>query len=193
MNGLINRSVQSFLIRTKGYDVWEKVAARAGVPPAGFEAMSDYPSRVTLRLIAAILLVTSLNRQEFLEEFGTFIVTHPTVSAVRRLLRYGGASYTDFLISLEDLRHRTRLAVGDLPLPEITAEHPSPGCVRLILGPGPKGMAQFFIGVLGAMADEYGSLVTFVPGIDAGRETLTVRIAEMAFAAGREFEMAATL
>ncbi len=54
-----------------------------------------------------------------LEDLGTYLVSHPNVQGLRRLLRFGGAGFIDFLHSLDELHDRARLAVPDLDLPQL--------------------------------------------------------------------------
>ena len=55
-----------------------------------------------------------------LEDIGTYLASHLNVEALRRLLRFGGAHFVDFLYSLDDLHDLARLAVDDLELPTVT-------------------------------------------------------------------------
>ena len=67
------------------------------------------------------------------EDMGTYLVTNPEHEGVRRLLRFGGASFADFLHSLEEMPGRARLAMPDLELARGDAAGGRPGPVRTAL------------------------------------------------------------
>ena len=48
-----------------------------------------------------------------MEDLGTYLIMNPSFPAVRRLLRFSGVTFLDFLHSLDDLPDRVRLAVPD--------------------------------------------------------------------------------
>ena len=63
-----------------------------------FEAMLGYPEDQSTRMLRAV--ETKLERPLMkLEDVGTFLVSNPQVEALRRLLRFGGVNYVDFLHS----------------------------------------------------------------------------------------------
>lgn len=191
MNGLINRSIQCFLRDGWGPAVWDDAARAAGVPPQGFEPLLPYPPEVTDRLLAAA--ATRLNRDSacLLEDMGTYIVSHPARAAVRRLLRFGGSDFRDFLQSLEDLPARARLALPDLVLPALRLREEAPDDFRLEIGAGRPGLAEVTLGLLRAMADDYGALVTMrLESVSPdGAAILAIRLLDQAHGMGRAFSL----
>jgi hypothetical protein len=121
MHGLIYRTLQVFVQDTYGAQQWGDVAALDGLDPPEFEAMLSYDPDLAERLLATSEKVLSLPRDMLLEDIGTYLVSHPNSEGLRRLLRFGGLDFIDFLYSLEDLPDRARLAVPDLVLPDLTA------------------------------------------------------------------------
>ncbi len=72
-----------------------------------------------------------------------------------------------------------------------TADHGG-GQFTLRLTFDPPGFGHVFVGILRAMADEYGALVFLEHrGATGGVETVAVEVIEMQFAAGRDFALAA--
>ena len=70
---------------------------------------------------------------------------------------FGGDTLIEFLHSLDEFPDRARLAISDFDLPELdlrdkTATQFSPICRSPIAGTG-----QVFIGIMCAMADDYGT------------------------------------
>jgi hypothetical protein len=191
MHGLINRSIQCFLRDTYGPDQWEAVAHQARLGFSGFEAMLSYDAELTERVIVAACKVLDRPRDSILEDLGTYLVSHRNVEAVRRLLRFGGVTFGDFLNSLEDLPERGRLAVPDLDLPDLRLlEGPDGTAILRARSPMP-GMGHVALGLLRAMADDYGALVFLDHlGTEAGWEIISIRILDHAWTAGRRFELA---
>jgi hypothetical protein len=201
MHGLVNRSLQCFLRDTYGDDLWQECARSVGLGPEGFEAMLDYEDSVTLGVVDAAVAALGKPRDALLEDLGTYMVSHPNSEPIRRLLRFSGASYVEFLHALDDLPDRARLAVGDLDLPALELVEEVPGRFTLHVGGPDIGFASVLAGALRAMADDYGALalIEAVPsptgaggGPDDLRGTPQVAIAllDRAFAEGRSFTLA---
>ncbi|MBV0911633.1 heme NO-binding domain-containing protein [Anianabacter salinae] len=191
MHGLVNRSIQSFLTRTRGRSVWAAIAETAGLDEDGFDILEVYDDAVTWVMLDAAAARLGLPRDMLIEDVGTFIVAHPELGALRRLLRYGGPTYPDFLHALAGLPDRARLAVATLELPVIDVAEEAPSRFRLTLTGGPDGAGPFFLGILRAMADEYGVLAIVSLDQRGDRATLTVDIADLDFADARAFAMGA--
>ena len=162
MHGLINKAIQSFITDSFGEAVWQRVSAQSGVAqdlgPDGFEAMQQYDDRITDSMLAVAARLLERTRCSLLEDLGTYLVCNPRLASLRRLLRFGGVSFTDFLYSLEDLPGRTRLAVPELALPEIDTEEQGEGRFLLICRACPPGFGHVLMGILRALADDYGAL-----------------------------------
>lgn len=191
MHGLINRSIQCFLFDTYGGDMWSAVAASVNVPPCGFEAMLRYPDAVTFAVLDGAAARLDRPRDSLLEDLGTYLVSNPGFESLRRLLRFSGATFVDFLHSLDELQGRGWLAVPELDLPELDLVEEGTGRYRLLCRSPYPGYGHVMLGILRAMADDYGALVML--DIAAGRggcETITIELLETAFAEGRPFDLA---
>ncbi|AHD01517.1 MULTISPECIES: heme NO-binding domain-containing protein [Leisingera] len=192
MHGLINRAIQAFVTSTYGADRWEEVMEEAGLGFTEFEAMLFYSEEQSSQMLTAMEKVLARPLPEMLEDMGTFLVSNPQVEALRRLLRFGGVNYVEFLHSLDDLPDRARLAVSDLHLPGLELLEQAPEQFELVCQPGLPGYAYVLIGVLRAMADDYGDLVFLDhSGTQDGAEVISITLVETKFAAGREFDLGA--
>ncbi|CUH98059.1 heme NO-binding domain-containing protein [Leisingera aquaemixtae] len=192
MHGLINRAIQAFVTSTYGADRWEEVMEEAGLGFTEFEAMLFYTDEQSGRMLAAMEKILARPLPEMLEDMGTFLVSNPQVEALRRLLRFGGVNYVEFLHSLDDLPDRARLAVSDLHLPALELVEQTPQQFELVCQPGLPGYAYVLMGVLRAMADDYGDLVFLDhSGTQGGAEVISITVVETKFAAGREFDLGA--
>jgi len=192
MHGLINRSIQSFICDSYSIQTWKEVAAKADLDFDEFEAMLSYDNAITPRVLNAAAEVLERPRNDIMEDIGTYLVSHPSFEAVRRLLRFGGTDFDDFLHSLDDLPDRARLAVGDLDLPGLELRERAPGQFSLICEAPVAGYAHVMMGVLRVMADDYGVLALFEhTGGNNQFETLVIILVEEDYAEGRSFELGA--
>lgn len=192
MHGLINRGIQRFVADTYGAATWHAVMQHAGFDFTGFEAMWQYDRDVTIRLIQSVCDVLDRPRDDLLEDIGTYLVSHSNLEALRRLLRFGGVTFVDFLYSLDDLPDRARLAVPELELPRLELVEESPDRYSLRCFAKDPGWGHVFAGVLRAMADDYGALALLEhEGTDGACEVLRIRLLETEFSVGRDFELAA--
>jgi len=207
MHGLISKAIQSFLSDSYGEALWEEVALRSGLRlrlgPEGFEAMQFYDPALGEAVLAAASQLLATPRESLLEDLGTYLVSNDRLEPLRRLLRFGGVSFTDFLYSLDDLGGRTRLAVPELQLPELTLSEGGPGRFILTCHRCRAGFGHVMVGVLRALADDYGALAVLEHRGSRRRaslgsrradqhfdEMIAIELHDPAYHAGRRFELA---
>ncbi len=186
MNGLVFRALQRFVEAGFGPETWREVAGSA----------DDLDAPWSVEGLSASALIETLSRRtgrspdELFEDLGTFLVARDTATPLRRLLRFGGETFVEFLYSLEDLPERAALALPELRVPQIEVRQFAAGAFSLTVG-GAPGAASVLSGVLRAMADEYGALVVVRIDGAAGRGgRLLVEVADADFSAGRAFRWA---
>lgn len=188
MHGLINRSIQSFLEDTYGPGLWAGIADESGAPVRGFEAMLSYDDALTERVIAAAARRLDKPREAILEDVGGYLVR---LEPIRRLLRFGGSNYAEFLQSLDELPERAHLALPDLGLPAMALSLRGSGRFHLTCRAGWPGFAWILAGVLRAMADDYGALALIdVYDNRPEREVISVELLQAVYARGRGFSLA---
>ncbi len=188
MHGLINRSIQCFTRDTYGEQVWDQVVERAETDHNGFEAMLSYEDEITYEFLDSLAAVLNRSRQEVMEDIGTYLVSHEKVGAVRRLLRFCGVTFADFLHSLDELHDRVRLAVPDLHIPQLSLREHAAGQFSLTCTWMHPDFGYVVMGLLRGMADDYGALVFLdhQGACDAG-ELISIEVVEADFAEGRSF------
>lgn len=162
MHGLINRAIQCFVTDTYGTRLWTQISRDVGLGPHGFEAMLTYDDALTHAVLRHA--AEQLNKPEIalLEDLGTYLCTG-TGSRLRRLLRFGGDTFEEFLHSLDDLPDRAKLALPDLDVPGLELSDLGDGCYWLLVRHRLPRSAALISGVLRAMADDYGALVLLEP------------------------------
>lgn len=195
MLGYINRAFECFMRDTYGPDTWAQVAAAACLGFDGFEPMLQYPPAMTEDVIFAAAQVLRRPRESVLEDVGTYLVSHPNLERLRRLLRFGGMDFLEFIHSLEDLPERGRLALPDLDLPRLALVDLGGGVFRLQCQMQLSGIGHMVVGLLRAMADDYGALVLIdYQGCDAdGAELVTIHLLDQRHSSGRSFDLAAMI
>jgi hypothetical protein len=195
MHGLVNRALERFTRDSYGDGLWQEVMSGLDLGYSEFEPLMRYEPEVTERVLTALGLRLGRARADLLEDVGTYLVSHPKVEPIRRLLRFSGVDFADFLHSLEDLPERARLAVADLDLPPICLHAQGAGLYRLEVGLHDCKGVRFgpvVMGVLRAMADDYGALVVLEHrGATGTEELIEVRLLDEGFASGRAFDLGA--
>lgn len=190
MHGLINTTIQSFVVDTYGIGLWRQVVLEAGLGFNDFEAMLQYPADLTDKVLNALEALLALPRSVLLEDIGTYLVSGAHSERFRRLLRFGGVDFVEFLRSLDELPDRARLAVDDLSLPRLELREHAPDRFSLLIYSLQSGFGSVMLGLLRAMADDYGVLVFLEYQQSRVCETIDIQIIEAAFAAGRSFDLA---
>lgn len=203
MHDLINRSIECFLRDTYGEDFWTQCTRSVGLTTEGGEALFGAKETMTRNLIAHAGRSLQKPVDSLMEDMGTYMVSHANSQRLRRLLRFSGETFEDFLHSLDDLPDRARMAVGDLHLPVVELVEVGAGRYRLDIGGGMEGFAAVMLGALRAVADDYGALVLLEPdepddadaGETAAGETQSIQISllDRAFAEGKDFSLASIM
>ena len=191
MHGLVNRSIQCFLLDTYGERLWARIADGLDLEPSGFEAMLSYDDALTQQVLDSATELLDKPVEMLLEDVGTYLVSHPNTEAIRRLLRFGGESFSEFLLSLDDLPDRIRLAVPDLVIPALELFGGEDGPFELRVDGPHLGYGFVMIGVLRAMADDYGALVFLEQSaLDKAGMIIRISLLDSEFAEGRSFSLA---
>jgi hypothetical protein len=194
MHGLVNRALEYYLRDTFGAEAWHAVVRRAGLSFDSFEPLLIYPPTATEAVIATAVEVLDRPRDALLEDMGTHLVSSASGERLRRLLRFGGVNYRDFLYSLEELPDRAALALPDLALPRMRLFDLGDGEFTLTTEVIFAGAGYVLIGLLRTMADDYGALVLLDMAGSSGRgEVIAIRLLDEAYSEGRRFELAAAL
>ncbi|MEM1430675.1 MAG: heme NO-binding domain-containing protein [Pseudomonadota bacterium] len=190
MNGLINRSVQCFVRDTYGEETWRVITRALGVGADGYEMLLDYPDDETDQLVAIAAAELGKDQQTFLEDLGTYLVSHETTRPIRRLLRFCGETFAELLHALHDLPSRAQLAMPGLVIPELEVREDQPGQFRIFVLADRQGWGDVLIGLLRAMADDYGALVLMERGAGSGAiAVIEVKLLDGRFAEGRDFAL----
>lgn len=190
MQGFANKAIQNFVCDMYGRARWSAITRDADAGVSRFEPFLTYDAEITQNILTAAEDNLGLPRAAILEDLGHYLVAHPHNESLRRLLRFSGASFEDFVLSLDELPDRARLVVDDINLPSITIRQELPETYELILGSELRGFVWVLIGALRAMADDYGALALIDKGDRDGRDAIHLTLANASFASGRQFDLA---
>lgn len=190
MHGLINKAIQAFLIHTYGDPVWDEIRAAAKLPFHHFEALLHYDRALLDQVLLAAAARLDKPVPTLLEDVGTWLVSGGDHLPIRRLLRFGGDTFEDFLESVEEIPGRARLALADLDMPDLALSLDEDGHCRLQVDSDTFGFAPIVLGALRALADDYGALVlmNMAPSGDRG-SVIEIELLEARFAKGRSFRL----
>lgn len=187
---MLNLALQRFVQDTYGVELWRGVVEEIDLGFEEFEAMLIYEDQDTYDIITAVCTRLDKDSAALLEDIGTYLVSHPGVDRLRRLLRFGGLNFTEFLHSLYELPDRVRMAVSDLELPPMEPREFSSDFFVLKVERQAELFGPVLMGVLRAMADDYGVLAFMeLKEIGGGRANIEIRVAEIAYSEGRSFEL----
>lgn len=190
---LVNRAIHAFMLESWGKAAWRAAVQEAGISLRVFDLMLDDPVPETRRVLVSMSARLGRSMDCLLEDFGTYLVAHPSWAPLRRLLRFCGTDFRDFLMSLDDLPERVSLALPDIHLPPMSVELAGPDVFHLRIGGGVPGIGPMMMGALRGMADDYGALVLIEAGKDAGDGSVvvTVRLLDDRHAEAKAFSLGA--
>jgi hypothetical protein len=191
---MICKPFEAFLRDRYGDVAWSRICAAAGHAGLTFESMRRYPDAVLMLLVSSAAHDLSQPASALLEDVGTWLCTKPELRALRRLIRFSGPDFETLVRALDDLHPRARLAVPDLNLPRCTVRADGPNRYDIAVCWSHPGAAAVMVGMLRAMADEYGALALIDRGEsierdDGWAETLSVTLVDLDFAAPRDFRI----
>lgn len=178
MNSLINRGIEEFLRSTYGDVLVDAVAQEAGVArgsvaPLGAGFGAESLQRAAFRMAKP--------HSEMLEDLGAWMTR---IEPVRRLLRFSGRDFKDFLLRLEELPGRAQLVLPTLKVPRLQVDAKDHAFWVVLLDPEPT-WKSVLAGVIRGMADDYGALCLIAVEDDAIR----IEVWDEQFAEGRLFSI----
>lgn len=150
MHWLIRRSVESFLRDTYGDAVWQSLW-RSSDGAAAFLS-NDWHGRNMITDAARHLNKTV---EDLLDDLGAWIARQ---EHTRRLLRFSGRNFGEFLENLELLPDRVRMVVPDLAVPRMIITGSGPDFLQLSLDEEYPEWTFAIAGLIRTMADDYGVL-----------------------------------
>ncbi|MFN3524623.1 MAG: heme NO-binding domain-containing protein [Paracoccus sp. (in: a-proteobacteria)] len=178
MIGLVDRAIEEFLRATYGEELLRSVTNDMAV--AEGKPLPDLQGYGQVGLAQAAHRM-SKSGSEMLEDLGSWLTR---IEPIRRVMRFSGRDFKDFLMSLEELPGRAHLVVPWLDMPRLRVAHDARSVMILIDGAA-ADWQPVLIGLIRGMADDYGALCL----ISAEEGSIRVDIWDECFAAGRLFRL----
>ncbi|MEG4645638.1 heme-NO-binding protein [Paracoccus pantotrophus] len=182
MHALVNRCIEAFLRNSYGSTTWQQVAAEVDVHPDGFLTWGSSPDSVTRSIVIASARRLDKSVGELLEDVGSWLSRQ---EQIRRLLRFGGSNFQEFVESLRELPGRIQLVIPDLAFPGFAVLSDAPGHYRIIARPHQPGLMRVLAGMLRVMADDYGALAV----ISVVRNRIDIDVVLPDYSSKRGFEL----
>ncbi|MBV0890417.1 heme NO-binding domain-containing protein [Paracoccus sp. Z118] len=184
MHGLINRFIEEFLRARYGEALWREVAGDCAADPRGFHSWRTQPEAMTGQLATRAAARIGVRLVDLAEDAGGWLAQ---CESIRRLLRFGGRDYAEFLASIDQLPGRAEMVVPGLGLPALRVIDEGPERFRVRVLDGHWLWTCVLAGLLRQMADDFGALAL----ISRRGWTITVEVPEREFAEGRSFALVA--
>ena len=166
MLGVVNKAIEAFVCQRYGDKLWADLLIDLSLPGYEFEAMLTYEDGITYDLIDRLAKRQSKMHQDVLE---------------------------DILLSLDDLNDRVALALDILEMPLIRVLPLSAEKIHVRVAPKWHGFSDVLVGLLRALADDYGALVFMDRLADTDQtECIKVILIDHHHSAGTSFDLAAS-
>jgi hypothetical protein len=153
MYGLVNRSLQSFIVSDYGQASWDAIRAAASVEEDSFVSMEAYPDALTYQLVGAASEHLSVGAEEILHGFGRHWVLVTGKESYGDFLILAGGSFPEFLSNLNNLHTRVALAFPALQPPEFRVLDNDGRQLRLQYISERDGLTPFVVGLLDGLGE----------------------------------------
>ena len=157
MLGLTVTALQHFTLDTYGHEAWRHAVKAVLGDFQKFEALLVYDDDVVFALIKELAESNNRIRKDLEENIGNYLVSSKNMKSLRRLLRFGGATFEDFVMSLNDLNERVDLALSELNLPTVQSRQQDDGSYLLRVEDQWSGFENVIVGILRALQMIMGS------------------------------------
>lgn len=190
MHRFVFRSIELFLTETYGAEFWARVAGQSGVDPSS-PISSAHTAKSVLCLLSDAAAMQGKSDTEMVEDIGAWLVQ---IESIRRLLRFTGQDYRDFVLSLNEFRGRCHMILPDLDIPEFVVWQDDDKLLVRVEDENSTIALQLWTalvsGALRTIADDYGTLA-LIETPEKG--SIEVSILSADFAEDRGFVLAGSL
>lgn len=120
--------------------------------------------------------------EEMFEDFGAWLARQ---ESTRRLLRFSGRNFAEFVVRLEELPGRAHMVSENFAMPPISVRSGGMEMLQVTLPAGATRWTALLAGMVRVMADDYGALGL----ISVEGHVISVQISDEEFADGRDFSL----
>jgi hypothetical protein len=155
MYGMVNQAVKELVLERHGADAWSRICKTAGLDEESFSSLQKYPDEVTFKLVGAASQVLGAPPEQILETFGEYWTDFAKRTSFSRLLRFGGATFAEFVQNLDQMHAKIKFSLPELEPPEFRVSDAVDGGFRLHYYSKRVGLAPLVKGMLRGVAKLY--------------------------------------
>lgn len=155
MYGLVNKAIEGLICNRFGEETWEAIKRRAGIDEEGFVSLDSYPDSMTYALVGAASEVLKTPADALLEVFGEYWVTYTAKEGYGGLLDAAGGDLRTFLVSLNQLHARVRLAAPELRPPSFQCTDITDASLVLHYRSTREGLAPMVFGLIRGLSARF--------------------------------------
>lgn len=156
MYGMVNQAVKELVLEGHGPDVWSRICKAAGLEEEDFSSLQKYPDEVTFKLVGAASKVLATPAEQILEAFGEYWTDYAKRTSFSRLLRFGGATFAEFVRNLDQMHAKIKFSLPELEPPGFRVTDEADGSFRLHYYSKRQGLAPLVRGMMKGVAKLYG-------------------------------------
>ncbi len=156
MHGMVNQGVRDLAIELGGEQLWQKIAAAAGVGHEPILSASVYPDEVTYRLVDGASRVLGMTTDEVLQAFGRHWILYTARRGYGAIFDTMGSSLPGFLANLDAMHARISLSMPELTPPTFVCEQLADDRLRLEYWSHRPGLAPMVVGLLQGLGEYFG-------------------------------------
>ncbi len=149
------------MVAEHGPEVWERVAASAGVD-RDFENMRSYPDAVTYALVEHVSKELGADARDVMFAFGEYWVLETAEKGYGALLDLWGTTFVEFVSNLDSLHARVAETFTELEPPRFCVEAVTEGRVRIFYSSRRAGLAPFVRGLLSGLGKRFDTELKIV-------------------------------
>jgi hypothetical protein len=156
MYGLLNQSVQAYVVSRHGDTMWTRLSEEVcpGDPP--FLALDLYPDGVTYGLVAALAAATGEPAEAILTDVGAFFTGYFATRGYDDLMRATGGSFAQFVRNIDLLHAQISIMFPRVQVPSFRVTEESGTSLRLHYYSSRDGLAPMVTGMLQGVAERFG-------------------------------------
>ena len=155
MYGMINKSIEALITSRYGPAVWEKILDEAGIGRPDYVLMRSYDDDETYKIVGAATIILGVPAEDILEAFGEYWVSYAEVG-YGELLRFTGENFLDFVMHLDEMHARIKLAFPELRPPSFSTIPNQDGSMWIHYRSERPGLQPVVRGVLNGLAKRMG-------------------------------------
>jgi Haem-NO-binding len=148
MYGVVNKSIEEFVVGAYGLDTWNDVLKRAEIEALVFISNEPYPDEITYRLIGAATAISGISTKDFLISLGHHWILKTGLNHYGALLSAGGHDLKEFLVNLNEFHMRVRLIFPELKPPDLSCTDVNGDSLKLHYRTHREGLGDFVIGLV---------------------------------------------